>query len=84
MFLAFGITSVMTYGAILVFVGIGLRFFVGQRRFSRRGMGGTQQFNSYWSSVLASTFEGVLMIISALALVSGILLLIIESFNSLQ
>jgi hypothetical protein len=83
MVLAFGITSVMTYGAILVFVGIVLRFFVGQRSFSRRGMGGTQQFNSYWSSIIASTLEGVLMIISALAIVSGILLLIIESFNNL-
>lgn len=84
MILAFGITSVMTYGAVLVFFGVGLRLFVGQRRFSRRGIGGTQQYTSYWSAILSSTFEGVLMIVSALAIVSGIFLFILELFNSPQ
>jgi hypothetical protein len=84
MILAFGITSVTIYGAVLIFVGVGLRFFVGQRRFSRRGIGGTQQYSSYWSAVLTSTMEGLLMIISALAIVSGIFLTIIELFNSRQ
>lgn len=84
MILAFGITSVTIYGAVLIFVGVGLRFFVGQRRFSRRGIGGTQQYGSYWSAVLTSTMEGLLMIISALAIVSGIFLTIIELFNSRQ
>ncbi len=84
MILTIGITLVMAYGAILVFVGIGLRLFVGQRRFSRRGIGGTQQYNSYWSAILTSTGEGLLMIISALTIVSGILLFIIELFNSWQ
>ncbi len=82
MVLAFGITSVMTYGAVLVFIGIGLRLFVGQRRFNRRGIGGTQQYNSYWSAILTSTLEGLLMIVSALAIVSGIFLFIIELFNT--
>lgn len=82
MVLAFGITSVMTYGAVLVFVGIGLRLFVGQRRFSRRGIGGTQQYNSYWSAILTSTLECLLMIVSALAIVSGTFLFIIELFNT--
>jgi hypothetical protein len=84
MILAFSITSVMTYGAVLVFVGVGLRLFVGQRRFTRRGIGGTQQYNSYLSAILVSTLEGLLMIISALAIVSGIFLFIIELFNSHQ
>ena len=82
MTLALSITPVMTYGALLLLIGLGIRFFVGQRRFSRRGIGGTQQYNSYWSAILSSTFEGMLMIVAALAIVSGIFLFILELFNS--
>ncbi|MCF2496781.1 hypothetical protein [Dyadobacter chenhuakuii] len=82
MILAFSITSVMVYATVLLGLGVGIRFFVGRQRFNRRGYGGAQHYSAYWSAILTSTFEGVLMIISALAIVSGTLLLVIELFNS--
>ncbi|NIJ52617.1 hypothetical protein [Dyadobacter arcticus] len=82
MILAFSITSVMVYGAILLALGLAFRVFVGKLRFNRRGYGGAQHYNSYFSAILTSTGEGLLMIISALAIVSGIILIVLELFNS--
>ena len=82
MILAFSITSVIVYGVILLALGLILRVFVGKRRFNRRGYGGAQHYNSYFSAILTSTGEGLLMIISALAIVSGIILMVLELFNS--
>ncbi|SDG32901.1 hypothetical protein SAMN04487996_117170 [Dyadobacter soli] len=82
MVLALSISSVMMYGAALIAIGIGLRLFVSQRRFNRRGYGGAQHYSTYWSAIFISTFEGILMIASALAIVSGIFLLVVELFNN--
>lgn len=82
MILALSISSVMMYGAVLISIGIGLRLFVSQRRFNRRGYGGAQHYSTYWSALFISTFEGILMIVSALAIVSGIFLLVVELLNN--
>lgn len=82
MVLALSISSVMVYGAILIALGIGLRLLVGQRRFNRRGYGDSQHYSTYWSALLISTFEGVLMILSASAIVSGVFLFVVELFNN--
>lgn len=81
MALLISITPVISYGIILLIIGIGARIFVGKRRFNRRGYGGAQLYSSYWSAVLVSTIEGVLMIISALSIVAGTLLVLVELFN---
>lgn len=81
MTLLISITPVISYGIILLFIGIGIRIFVEKRRFSRRGYGGAQLYTSYWSSILVSTIEGVLMIISAVSIVGGALLVLVEFFN---
>ena len=82
MILGFSITLVMVYGLILLALGLVLRGFVGKRRFNRRGYGGAQQYNSYFSAILTSTAEWILMIISALAIVSGVILIVLELFNN--
>lgn len=82
MVLALSISSVMVYGAVLVVLGIGLRLFISQRRFNRRGYGGSQHYSTYWSALLISTFEGILMILSALTIVSGVFLFVVELFNN--
>lgn len=81
MALLISITSVISYGIILLLIGVGIRILVAKRRFNRRGYGGAQLYTSYWSSVLVSTIEGVLMIISALSIVGGALLVLVELFN---
>ncbi|NIJ52169.1 hypothetical protein [Dyadobacter arcticus] len=81
MALLISITPVISYGIILLLIGVGTRIFVGLRRFNRRGYGGAQLYTSYWSSVLVSNIEGVLMIISALSIVGGALLVLVELFN---
>jgi hypothetical protein len=81
MALLISITPVISYGIILLLIGVGTRIFVGRRRFNRRGYGGAQLYTSYWSAVLVSTVEGVLMIISALSIVVGVLLILVELFN---
>ena len=82
MILIFSITSVMVYGAALFALGIGIRFSVGKRRFNRRGYGGAQHYNNYFSAILSSTLEGIMMIISALAIVSGIFLIVLALYNN--
>ncbi|ACT93581.1 hypothetical protein Dfer_2363 [Dyadobacter fermentans DSM 18053] len=82
MILAFNITSVMMYGFVLLATGIAIRFVVNRRRFNRRGIGGAQFYDSYWSSVLISTLEGLSMLASAGCIVVGLLLFFIELFNS--
>lgn len=82
MILALSISSVMMYGVVLIVIGIALRLFVSQRRFNRRGYGGAQHYTTYWSALFISTLEGILMIVSALAIVSGIFLLVVELFNN--
>ncbi|MEO6283980.1 MAG: hypothetical protein ABIN80_09290 [Dyadobacter sp.] len=81
MTLLISITPVISYGILLLLIGVGIRIFVGKRRFNRRGYGGAQLYNSYWSAALISTIEGVLMIISALSIVGGALLVLVELFN---
>lgn len=81
MALLISITPVISYGLILLLIGVGIRIFVAKRRFNRRGYGGAQLYTSYWSAILVSTIEGVLMIISALSIVGGVLLMLVELFN---
>jgi hypothetical protein len=82
MILAFNLTSVMVYGLVLLAAGLGIRLAVGKRRFNRRGLSGAQFYDSYWSAIVTSTLEGISMLISAGCIVSGLLLLFVEIFNS--
>lgn len=82
MVIAFTLTSVMIYGFVLLAAGLGIRVVVGKRRFDRRGLGGAQFYNSYWSAALISTFEGVCMLLSAGCIVAGLILFIVEVFNA--
>lgn len=82
MVLAFSLTSVMMYGFALLAAGLGIRLVVGKRRFNRRGLGGAQFYDSYWSAIVISALEGISMLISAGCIVAGLLLLFIEILNS--
>lgn len=82
MVLAFSLTSVMMYGFVLLAAGIGIRLVVGKRRFNRRGLGGAQFYDSYWSAILISTIEGLSMLLSAGCIVTGFVLFFIEVFNT--
>lgn len=82
MVIVFTLTSVMIYGFVLLAAGIGIRIVIAKRRFDRRGLGGAQFYNSYWSATLISTFEGVCMLLSAGCIVAGLIFFIVEALNA--
>lgn len=81
MIIAFSMTSVMVYGLLLFSAGLGIRLLVGRRRFNRRGLGGAQFYDSYWSAIFISALEGLFMLFSAGCIVAGLLLCLVEIFN---
>jgi hypothetical protein len=59
---------------VAVVIGITLRFIINRRRFNRRSFIGSQQFNSYFSSVVIVFVEKLMMLAANIAIVGGVLL----------
>ena len=59
--------------ACIFLSGIYMRYWVGKRRFSRRGVGGLQQFSSYSMALMTSTYERLVLWLSIPLLIIGIL-----------
>lgn len=57
----------------LLAVALLIRFWVGRRRFNRRGLGGMQHFTSYGKALFTTVFEKILMLIATLLIVAAIL-----------
>lgn len=75
------ITPVQWYGIILALVGLLLRYIVGRNRFDRRGVGGLQHYDSYFTAFATSAFERLLKTVGTLLLLSGIFLIAVECYN---
>ncbi|WP_149242996.1 hypothetical protein [Dyadobacter sp. 32] len=78
----FSLTAVSVYGLILLAGGIGLRLVIGKRRFDRRGFAGLQHYSSYWAGLLTSVLESLAAIISAIMVLGGAALILVELYNS--
>lgn len=65
-----------TIAIVCIVVALLIRYWVGRRRFNRRGVGGLQHFSSYEKAMVTTFFEKLLMLVSlALLLVAAVLLL---------
>lgn len=65
-----------TIAIVCTVIALLIRYWVGRRRFNRRGVGGLQHFSNYEKAVVTTFFEKLLMLASfALLLIAAILLL---------
>lgn len=64
--------TVTTIAIIMLAVGLLIWHIIGRRRFNRRGIGGTQYFNSYNTSLIIPVIERILNIVGALLILAGI------------
>jgi hypothetical protein len=70
--------SVLILAIFKLVVGLLIRYIIGRRRFNRRGIGGTQYFKSYATSLITPMIERILNIIAALMILAGIYLFFIS------
>lgn len=63
-------------GVGVIMIGLVIRFKIGKRRFSRRGMTGLEWFPSYGQAIITKLIEGLFMIIAKLLILSGILFIL--------
>jgi hypothetical protein len=68
-------------GVLTIFVGIRLLYWVGKRRFMRRGVGGLQQFSSYRRALINIALERVAQILGVLLIVAGLLWVLVAHMN---
>lgn len=68
------LTSLQVQCLALVVIGITLRFFINRRRFNRRSFTGSQQFKSYFSGLVVSFVENLLMLAANITILAGALL----------
>lgn len=74
-------TAVQILGSVLLLIGFIIRLFIGKRRFDRRGVGGMQHFQSYWTALILIFFEWIAGIVSLMMILLGLLLLLVEYYN---
>lgn len=68
--------AVSILGIALVVFGFGIRYWVGRRRFYRRGLAGLQQYSSYSKSLIVSIFERFANFLSVPMILIGLLMLV--------
>lgn len=58
---------------LLLAVGIGLKLFIGMRRFKRRGVGGLQHFTNYFIGLITLALESITNVIAISMILWGVL-----------
>ncbi|SFB35616.1 hypothetical protein [Algoriphagus aquimarinus] len=66
---------VTVLGGALVLSGFAIRYWVGRRRFERRGLGGLQHYSSYSKALVVSTIERIANLLTIPMILGGIFLL---------
>ncbi|MGY3211969.1 hypothetical protein [Mucilaginibacter sp. HD30] len=64
-------------GLLLVAACLFIRYWVGRRRFNRRGFGGVEHFGSYSSALVIRFLECLLLLIANILGLTGLFLLLI-------
>jgi ABC-type uncharacterized transport system permease subunit len=63
-------------GIIITLTGLLLCYFVGKRRFKRRGIGGLQYYSNYQSALITTLFEKGVKFIGIILLIIGLWLIL--------
>jgi len=58
-------------GLIFLLLGIGIKLFIGRRRFYRRNNAGLQGFKNYRGALLTPFFENILSLIRGILIIAG-------------
>ncbi len=69
-------TGSFTQGIVISLIGFLLCYFVGRRRFNRRGIGGLQHYNSYETAIVTTLFEKLVKLLGIVLLIIGLLMTI--------
>lgn len=68
--------SAHRWGYILLFIGILIEFFIGSRRFNRRGLGGLQHYHSFTEALITTFIEFIFCKIGWLIILLGLFIAI--------
>lgn len=63
---------------ILIGIGLAIRYWIGRRRFNRRGIAGLQTFSSYERWWLTTRLEYLVNFLALLAILCGLFLLLFK------
>lgn len=74
----------LVVGGLMLGTGIYIRIWVDRRRFYRRGVGGLQQFPSYFKSKFYTFVERILMMFSIPLIFLGIIILTRMAFHMID
>jgi hypothetical protein len=66
------------HACILLGLGLIIRYWIGRRRFNRRGIAGLQLFTSYEKWWLVTRIESLINLLALVAIVAGLFLLIFK------
>ncbi len=66
-----------TIATICIILALALHYWVGRRRFNRRGVGGLQHFRNYERAVFITIIERLIKWLANMLLIAGVLLLIL-------
>ncbi len=64
------------YGIVMLVAGIAIRYFIGRRRFNRRGVGGLQHFANYERAVFITLLERVFIWIANILMLFGAIMIV--------
>jgi len=68
-------------GLILIAIGLTIRYYIGRRRFNRRGIAGLQQYTAYGKAVITTIYERLMLTIANVCLIAGVFILAVAGFN---
>lgn len=66
------------YAVVLLITGLLILYFVGKRRFNRRGIGGNEYYSSYHQALITTVFEGILNLLGWLFVTTSVILWFIK------
>ena len=63
---------------ILILIGLILRYWIGNRRFNRRGVAGMQYYKSYNVALITIIIEKLVNVIAVIMIIGGMILYLIK------
>lgn len=70
------IMSSKLYCSLITIMGLAVRYYIGKRRFYRRGAGGLQHYSNYWVAIVSTIIEWIGQLIAYILIKSGTALLL--------
>lgn len=66
------------YAVILLITGLMILYFIGKRRFNRRGIGGNEYYSSYHQALITTVIERILNLLGWLFVTTSVTLWLVK------